>query len=100
MQSFEETARSFLAPLLPEEVLIEEARRRLSERHPNAPIEWAIKYARSNTDRATKGIGGPLKPFIRRAVLNSQLEDSENYLTSISQFLELENPVDTEAPRD
>lgn len=100
MQSFEEAVRNFLAPLVPEDLLIEEARRRLLERHPNAPVEWAIKYAKSNTDRATKGIGGPLKPFIRRAVLSSQLEGSEDYLVSISQFLKLENPVDIEVPTD
>lgn len=86
-----------MTPLIPEDSLIARTRRQLEERHPGTPIEWAIKYAVSNTDAVMKRVGkGPLHPFMRRAVLGSQLEGSEKYLRSISEFLRLENPIDTE----
>lgn len=95
-QGFLDSVEDFLAPLIPESVLEDSARQRLKEKHPEAPVEWAINYARSNTDRATKGIGGPLRTLVRRTVLKQQLDESETYLTSMSDFLQLESPIDKE----
>lgn len=91
-----EFMESLLVPLIPESVLEDSARQRLKERRPEAPVEWAINYARSNTDRVTKGIGGPLRTLVRRIVLKQQLDESETYLASMSDFLQLENPIDKE----
>lgn len=93
---FLDSVEGFLAPLIPEQVLEDTARQRLREKHPEAPVEWAINYARSNTDRVTKGIEGPLRSLVRRTVLKQQLNESETYLTSMSDFLQLESPIDKE----
>ena len=89
-----EVLDNLLLPFLSEDRLVETGRKKLEESHPNGPIDWAIRYAKSNTDRITKDIQGPLRPLIRKAVLQSQLVTADTYLGSMTEFLELENPID------
>lgn len=92
-----EVLDTLLLPLVPEDRLIEDARERLKQSHPNGPVDWAIRYAQSNTNRVTKNIPGPLGSLVRKAVLREQLKSSETYLASMTEFLELENPKDEPA---
>ena len=81
---------ALVAPLLPENYIIEQARARLQGENPTAPTELGIRYAVAQTDSLMRDIKGPLAPLTRRILLEGQLSGrARRYLMGLTKFYQL-----------